>query len=104
MHGSLRWWAPRENRRWKGPFGKDLPLPAWAEGLSIGLEEAKPVAKKGTSPDERREAKLAHAEKMLAKAERRKKLAETVEKRWRRRVAAAERALQAAKRAASAGS
>jgi len=46
------------------------------------------------SPDPRKAAKLAHATKMLARAERRLKLATTIAKKWRRRVALYSRKLQ----------
>lgn len=49
------------------------------------------------SPDQRKAAKLAHATKMLARAERRLKLATTIAKKWRRRVALYSRKLQVQK-------
>jgi len=45
-------------------------------------------------PNERAALKLAHASKMLAKADRRLKLATTLAKKWRRRVASYVRKLQ----------
>ena len=61
--------------------------PEWAEGVVIAhRERAVPI------DDERREKRLAHARAMLARAERKAKLAATIVKRWKRRVAAAERA------------
>lgn len=62
--------------------------PQWAEGVSIAHRD-KPVPSKASQ----REDKLAHARVMLAIAERKARLAATIVKRWKRRVAAAERAL-----------
>lgn len=59
----------------------EQPVP-WADGFTVGVqpEPAKP------SREAKRASSLAHAQKMLAKAERRLKIAQGVHKRWSRRV------------------
>jgi hypothetical protein len=69
-----------EQMRWDG-----TPAP-WTEGLSIGLEPARPRPSREERAARLVEEREAHAREMLARAERRKKLADTVAKRWRKRV------------------
>lgn len=59
---------------------QDVP---WAEGLPLRLAEAPPVDRVAANV-----ARETHARAMLAKAETRLKRAETIAKKWRRRVAA----------------
>lgn len=90
MHRLIRDWQP-----W---IDAGRPLPAWADDMTVGLESEAPPRKGQPRPtaDERREVKIVHARAMLAKAARKAKLAATIEKRWRRRLAAAERAVKVA--------
>lgn len=100
MAPSLLYWYRHERRRISSttPVGSELPLPDWAAGLEVELEDEEPVHPTKPRPvaDDRREQKLAHARAMLARAERKAKLAATIEKRWRRRLQAAERAVAVA--------
>lgn len=89
-------------RDWKPWIDAGKPLPAWAADLRVAIEDAEPdLRKPRPTADAQREAKVEHARAMLARAERRAKLAATIEQRWRRRLAAAERAI--AKAAGKAG-
>ncbi len=111
----LVWLVRHEVAHWRGLRHEQMsrallthnasdPVPAWSVGLTVAVEDAAPesATRREVDPDAKRAAQLAHARTMLAKAERRLKLATTVEKRWRRRVAAAERAIETAKRKAAA--
>ncbi len=90
MHPTIRTW-----KAW-GAAGR--PLPSWAAGLEIAIEDAPPPRPKKprVSDDERRARNLEHAIAMLKRAERKEKLAATVAARWRRRVAIAERTIMKA--------
>ena len=76
-------WAPRGDESWI------LPIP---------FGELKAV-----DPVSDQEKKLSRAQAHLARAERRAKLAQTIVKRWKRRVVAAERALDRRQMKAAAG-
>lgn len=97
MADSLLHWK-RGLRKRLGPVGSELPLPFWAADLSVAVEDVEPEPNRKARPtaDVVREAKLEHARAMLAKAERKAKIAATLEKRWRRRLLAAERAIRTA--------
>lgn len=89
-------------RKWKAWKEAGCPLPEWAKDLSVGIEEALPVRPKkpGTNQDAVRAERVKHASEMLAKAERKAKLAETLVKRWSRRLKVAQTSvLKAAARA-----
>lgn len=87
LHEALHWKGVRhgdmtdEQRYCKGD------APAWCSDIEVAFA---PLLE---HPKDGRKGKLAHARAMLARAERKLKLATTIEKRWRRRVAAAERAV-----------
>ncbi len=70
-------------------------LPDWAAEVSVGLEDAPPARRRKNPPEPgaEREKRTSHARKMLARAERRARLAETIAKKWRRRLASAERSI-----------
>ena len=72
----LRWWhrAPEEVR----PWAARLPMPK--------LKVARAPKPKPTV-EQKRAARLAHAEAMLARAATRRRRAETIEKKWKRTVA-----------------
>lgn len=86
-----------EALHWKGVDHKDMtenqlwckgPTPAWAENVAVPFKvRAKP------NPRDERAKRLERARAMLKKSERKAKLAETLVKRWKRRVAALERAM-----------
>lgn len=90
MHPTMRRWED-----WK-KAGK--PLPAWAASVSVAIDEAPPPRARKARPDPNvaRAKRADHARVMLAKAERKAKLAATLVKRWTRRVSAAERAVDKA--------
>lgn len=86
-----------EALHWKGVDHKDMtenqlwcrgPTPSWAEGVTIAN-----VVRSKPNPIDQRAKRLAHARTMLTKSERKAKLADTLVKRWKRRVAALERAM-----------
>ena len=86
--------------RWRKVWeAEGRPLPAWCREQVVHLEDAPPAKPSRKPPPDReaeREKRAEHARAMLARAERRAKLAATVVKRWRRRVAAGERAIERA--------
>lgn len=97
MGTALRYWSRDERLRpVAGPVGCERPIPAWAEGLTVAVvADVEPVVRKirrEVDADARRAKRIEHARTMLARAERRAKIAATCVKRWRRRLAAAERA------------
>lgn len=67
------------------------PLPTWAEGLELRVKEQAP-------PEELKAAaradRLEHAEAMHKRALTRLRRAETIEKKWKRRLAAMQRAAE----------
>jgi len=84
-------------RRWAAWEAAGRPVPVWAEGMTVAIEDApSPPAKPRPTADARREAKLQHAQEMLARARRKAALAETLVRRWERRARAAERAIAVA--------
>lgn len=62
------------------------PLPAWAASLELRVQDQSPP--KGERLAAARADRLAHAEAMLARAVTRAKRAETIRKKWARRVTA----------------
>ncbi len=87
---------------WRGVQHGDMPpaqklclswwIPSWFTALGPRGFIAHRGPKPPVAPDVRRERKIEHARTMLAKAERKQKLATTLVKRWKRRLDAAERA------------
>lgn len=75
------------------------PLPIWAETITIGIEplavlaDRKQARRALPDRDVERDKRKTHALAMLAKAERKAKLAATLVKRWTRRVKSADRAI-----------
>jgi hypothetical protein len=89
-----------EAMHWRGVLHGDMSddqrycrgeLPEWAEGIVVAHRTEAPP-----SADEIRVKKVAHAQTMLKRAETRLRRAETFVKKWKRRVAAAERAAKRA--------
>lgn len=89
----------RHRKVWEAGAG-DVPprsLAPWAAGMRVGVEPVEPSRRKlRWDPNDVREKRAEHARTMLARAKRRAKLAATIEKRWTRRVASAERAIETA--------
>lgn len=65
------------------------PMPAWAEGLQLRIKESPSREEQSAAL---RASRLSHAEAMLKKAHTRAKRAETIRKKWERRVRALNRA------------
>lgn len=75
----------------KEQFECKMPVP-WATELQLREREA--LSYEELTPH-RRQARLEHAQRMFAKAETRVKRAQTIAKKWRRRLVAAESAIAA---------
>ena len=90
-------------RYWKAWNVAGRPLPSWADGLTVAIDDAPPARTKKAAPsaDDARVKRVAHARAMLEKAEKKVKTADMLVKRWTRRLGAADRAIQ---RAATKGS
>lgn len=110
MGTALRYWHRKERGRRRpidGPVGCERPIPDWATGLTVSVAPATatetptptviPARRRAPDADALRADRLEHARLMLAKAERKAKTAAMLIKRWRRRVGAAERAIERAR-------
>lgn len=82
-------------RRWKDWTDAGRPLPAWAEGVRVALDDMPPPRLKKPRPDPNdvRAVRIEHARTMLAKSERKAQTAAMLVKRWTRRVRTAEQAI-----------
>ena len=88
LHEALHWKGVEhvdmtENQRWcRGP------APQWASDVEVVF-----IVKAAPDPMEALKKRLVHAEKMLAKATKRARMARTLEKKWLKKVTAAERSI-----------
>ena len=75
----------------EGQYRCTLPLPAWAADLQLRDAEPAPTVSREERVAAARGDRLEHARAMLKKAETRSKRAETIRKKWARRLRELER-------------